>query len=162
MAGPPRADRRDALGSCQRCFVEGPAREGIRPVADDLLPLQQMAQRRSLATHTRSAPVPAVTPPNLASRRKCRCRTSTLSQRHRSTELSCRGQTFCSVIRLNTSRHGFFSPLSSMSMPMTFLTLPLSILRSLLTGVGSSAYAPLPQPTSRTTDSASTRPLTRR
>jgi hypothetical protein len=31
-------------------------------VADDLLPLQQMAQRRSLPTHTRSAPVPALTP----------------------------------------------------------------------------------------------------
>jgi hypothetical protein len=79
VARPPHGDRRDALGSIQRCFVEGPARGGVRAVADDLLPVQQMVQRGSLARDTRSAPVSAVTPSALASRRKCRCRTKSVA-----------------------------------------------------------------------------------
>jgi hypothetical protein len=79
VARAPHGDRRDALGSIQRCFVEGPARGGVRAVADDLLPLQQMVQRGSLARDTRSAPVSAVTPSALASRRKCRCRTKSVA-----------------------------------------------------------------------------------
>jgi hypothetical protein len=75
MARSPNGDRRYALGSRQRCLLEELARGGVRAVADDLLPLQQMAQRGSLAADNRATTVPVLIPPAHASKPKCRCRT---------------------------------------------------------------------------------------